>query len=325
MRATTTSPSGDGPVALHAYRDRHGACEVCVEIPADIEEQILRNGYAVVRGLLSPAELERLRSAAAGYFRHKPHARSDLGRNLPDAAHYLPAVHWLYEHPNVVAAMQAALGSNELVFTRHCDVHANRLSRWHKDSNGYFNGDCFADAKLGICKLGIYLEDHRERGGLMVRSASHHTADLNHGEARHLRTLAGDGIVFDVRLTHSGQQARLAERALLKASKLLSRALGARSSELFVRVKDGYWRVTGTPDRHALFVTYGLSTRRTAEFCRANMQRQLRQNAAAGITELGDDCRELARRLAAKGVLTYGINWGSAAVEADAEALASSS
>jgi hypothetical protein len=284
-----------------------------MHVPADTAEQIARDGYSVIRELLSGEEIGRLREAAAQYFATKPHARSNLGRNLPDAARFMPSIHWLYEHPNIVAAMRAALGSNHIVFTRHCDVHLNRLSGWHKDSNGYFTGDFFADAKLGVCKIGLYLEDHRERGGLMVRPATHHTPSLTQGTARHLETRAGDAIIFDVRLTHSGQQARLAERALLKASGLLPAAQRVRAAESIVQLKDLYWRLTGTPERYALFFTYGLNGERTAEFCRTTMARQARQNAAAGITEHGDDCSELAQRLAVKGVLTYGINWGGKA------------
>jgi hypothetical protein len=159
-----------------------------------LADRVDRDGYAIVEGLFTPAEIASLRETCDRFFATRPHMRSNLGRNLPNAVQYVPDIHWLYSHPRVIAAFREALGSDDVVFTRHCDIAQNRLSAWHKDTGHnppYFSGDFIHDDSCRVYKMAVYLEDHVDNDhGLWVRRGSHHIPNLESGEPLHLPTRA---------------------------------------------------------------------------------------------------------------------------------------
>ncbi len=230
-----------------------------------IKEAIERDGYAVVRSLLTPSEIDRLRDALIAHFAGEWRWEG-LGKHQPNAALEIPAISWLFTHPPIVAAFRTLFGREDLVFTTNCDAHMNMLSWWHKDTSegagGCFSGNYFAREKCGVYRAGVYLQDHLSNPhGLKVRRGSHHARWLDSGEAVILRTRAGDVVFFDIRTTHAGQFADPVETVLLRAGRWLRREAEAAA------IKDRYQRFLGKRQKLSIFFTYGMPGRDTDEFC----------------------------------------------------------
>jgi phytanoyl-CoA dioxygenase PhyH len=286
--------------------------EGALQIPADVREQLREQGYVILKGVFTSGELRSLRASCEAFFRRQKHMRSHLGRNMPDATRHVPAIHWLYSHPSVLAAFRAALGTEDILFTRHCDVAKNRLSDWHKDSGEvepYFSGDYFAAPDCRVYKMAVYLQPHRDGRGLWVRPGSHWTPDKESGEAVHLDTEAGDAIVFDVRLTHSGAFGGRVEGLLGSYGRRVLRSPHPKHDhELLVRLKDAYWRIRRRPDKFSIFFTYGSPNDFTREFSERNMERQRAQLEQFDFHGSLVSDERLIQTLLAEGVKVFGAD-----------------
>ncbi len=254
-----------------------------LEIPADVREQLHKQGYVILKRVFTSDEVHSLRTSCDNFFRNQKHMRSHLGRNMPNATRHVPEIHWLYSHPNVLAAFRAALGTEDILFTRHCDIAKNRLSGWHKDSGEaepYFSGDYFAAEDCQVYKMAVYLQPHRDGRGLWVKPGSHWTPDKESGEALHLDTEAGDAILFAVRRTHSGAFGGWVEKLLGRFGRRVFRSPHPKQDHaLLVRLKDAYWWVRRRSNKFSIFFTYGFPNNYTSEFSERNMERQRAQLA----------------------------------------------
>lgn len=323
----TTSTAGDGtplpPSAPEAGGQPRAPWHPVAAQPADrsalilprnLADQMQERGYAVIRNLLNLDDIRSLRESCEAFFLSKTHMRSNLGRNMPDATRHVPAIHWLYSHPNVLAAFRAALGRDDIVFTRHCDVAMNRLSSWHRDSGGptpYFSGDYIADDECRVYKMALYLQPHGADGnGLWVRHGTHRKHDQNDGEIRHLETELGDAVVFDVRLTHSGQFGDRFETWLKRLGSLILRTGNRKHDhEALLRIKESYWRLRGKRDKYSIFFTFGSPNEYTREFCERNMERQLYHLRQFDSTDTAAADTELIRELQSAEVRVFGADY----------------
>jgi hypothetical protein len=174
------------------------------------------------------------------------------------------------------------------MFTNHCDIHSGILSGWHKDDGmtamegGYFGSPAYHEDDCQVYKVAIYLQDHVvNTAGLSVRKGSHRFADLNEGPETYLKTRAGDVVVFDVRLTHSGQQDCIPIPIVMNQIKtgqgFVNNIFGRQFSysKLNNSLKFVYDRVAGT--KLSLFFTFGLPNDFTIKFSTNNMKRQVQQ------------------------------------------------
>lgn len=239
-------------------------------IPADIQYQVETVGACVVPGVLKPEEVQQLRDALYTYFDTQGRCY-DFGKTQPDAFSRLPDVRWLIGHPEILAAVRAAAGRDDIQFTFHSDAHCNMLSGWHTDTQAYFTPEEVSDEAFRVLKVGIYLQDHGDKSkqGLTIVPGSHRTGFLEEEQAVPVPTQAGDIIVFDVRIFHHGDKKTPLERLLGKTIK--SEPL---KYQLWKRLR---W-LTGRTDKLSIFFTYGVPNEHTTEFSRRNMQRQNRQN-----------------------------------------------
>jgi hypothetical protein len=161
-------------------------------------------------------------------------------------------------------------------------VQKDVLGGWHKDdgteeaspaNTGYFSRHTYDLDDCKVYKMGVYLQDHdHDKTGLWVREGSHRLASFRAGEVQYTNMRAGDVIVFDVRITHSGQFKSLLERKLLVLSKHVPQRFFDWS---FATARTAY-RALRSRERIALFFTFGLPNQHTIEFARSNMRRQLR-------------------------------------------------
>lgn len=130
-----------------------------------------------------------------------------------------------------------------------------------------------------VYKVAIYLQDHTNNlAGLKVKPGSHKIASTEVGEELYLKTRVGDVIIFDVRLTHSGQSDILPIPWLRKPLALIRKLFG---SSLDQPIKSAYELFFGT--KMSIFFTFGDSNNYTVAFAKNNMKRQLKQNQSSQV------------------------------------------
>jgi ribosomal protein L16/L10AE len=246
-------------------------------------QEIEEKGYVIFRNVLTAKEIDAARDAANRYF--ATHGGREVvggGLKQANAAVEVPEVRWLYHHPAILRCFRQALGQDEIMFTQHSDVQKDILNGWHKDDGtdparpqdpGYFQRFTYDLDDCKVYKAGVYFQDHeKDKNGLWVREGSHRIAGNDDGPVHYTGTKKGDVIIFDVRITHSGQFKSKLQRALIRASeKLPAKALverGLAESRRTLRKLLGRERV-------ASFFTFGLPNQHTIEFARANMRRQI--------------------------------------------------
>ena len=227
---------------------------------AELRAAIKRDGYVIVRGLLTDAEIRRLRDGLLDHFDRVTGGRSPwhwegLGKHQPAAASMIPSIAWLFSHRPIVDTFRELL-ADEPRFTGNCDAHMNMLSWWHKDTSegkgGCFIGDYFAREQVNVFRAGVYLQDHHLDGnGLRVRPGSQRTRSVVEGTQEVLASRAGDVIFFDIRLSHAGQMPDLLENVLLHTA----RRTGAEG--IGFAAKEAWRKLRSKQRKLSIFFTYG--------------------------------------------------------------------
>lgn len=107
-------------------------------------------------------------------------------------------------HPRIVGWAKEILGQDIVYYGESCIRTGNGGRGFHKD----FLVDTRSDA-LAL-RFALYLEDHSEHGGaLKVRLRSQRRVSRHVGVMMNVHTRAGDLVVFDPRLSHTGNSVRL--------------------------------------------------------------------------------------------------------------------
>lgn len=237
---------------------------------SSVREQVVRNGYATFAQVLTPEEVERIRTAVVNFFEQSGIPRF-FGKTQPDAFSRIPEIRWLITHPKILAAVCQCAGRDDIQFTFHSDCHMNMLSGWHTDTEAYFTSEESAPEDFQVFKVGIYLQDHlHDNQGLTVSEGSHLPPNrLLRDRIKALNTRAGDIIVFDVRLWHAGDQTNFLEKVFNKL---------APNEDIKYRAGLLFRLLSGRKQKVSVFFTYGAPNQYTLEFSRRNMIRQNKQN-----------------------------------------------
>ncbi len=261
------------------------------QINNNLTKQITDDGFVLIRNLLSQDEIKQLRKKVKDYFNNKG-VNLNKGLTQPNAAVEFPEISWIFYHPKILQVMSQLLGEQQIMFTSHCDIHCQTLSAWHKDDGmtvmdgGYFGQPMYGNEDCRVYKVAIYLQDHfHNNGGLTVRKGSHKYPSLDRGEEVYLKTKAGDAIVFDVRLTHTGQRdivpIPLVKKPIGLFKRILNRLFRINYAKIDRYLKSIYDKISG--ERLSIFFTYGLPNEYTKSFAINNMKRQMKQNESAEI------------------------------------------
>ncbi|MDD1427161.1 phytanoyl-CoA dioxygenase family protein [Dolichospermum sp. ST_sed9] len=252
----------------------------------NLKTNLSKDGFILIRGVLTEDEVTNLRKTLEAYFLHRG-VQIFGGLSQPNAAVLIPELDWVFSHPKIIDALKNLVENEKLMFTSHCDIHSGIVAGWHKDDGtssgksnlGYFDCLTYDVEDCQVYKVAIYLQDHTNNlAGLKVKPGSHKIASTEVGEEVYLKTRVGDVIIFDVRLTHSGQSDILPIPWLRKPLTLIRKLFG---SSLDQPIKSAYELFFGT--KMSIFFTFGYSNNWTVAFAKNNMKRQLKQNQSSQI------------------------------------------
>jgi hypothetical protein len=180
-----------------------------------VEGDIERDGFVLLRGVLSADEVERYRNGLAGAY-EPPGPMHRLG-----AVAAAPVMAELVDHPGVLDPVTSLLGWNVHVYHSHLDVHppepgAPTRYTWHQDG-GIQNRDLESTPRPRLSvKAAWWLSDVSRpgRGNLRVLPGSHRSNTLPRPPspdvpfpeppgAVDVLAEPGDVLLFDRRLWHA--------------------------------------------------------------------------------------------------------------------------
>ena len=253
----------------------------------DLRERMLEDGTVIVPGLLTTAEVARMKKAINDHFATRGLIYR-YGLVQPNAAVEVPELNWVYTHPKVINAYRQLFGRDDFVFTGHSDIHQNMGFGWHKDDGvdggKYFTAPYFVDG-CEVYKVGFYMGDHSTDGsGFYMKRGSHKFEELEQGSPEYVPSRPGDAVFFDVRITHRGKIFSVPEKALLIAGSLLRDNTG--TSRKGKALREAFQRARGIDPKQSMFFTFGAPNRFTDEFAHRNMDRQLLQLGGSSTSKI---------------------------------------
>lgn len=236
-----------------------------------ISQYLSTDGYVIVKEVYTFDECERVKSIIKNEKRRAQLLDHSDKFILPNAAHLLPELSDVITSQKLLNVMQSVFDNQKFCFTSHSDIHINTVAAWHKDDGKgkYFEGktDYFSSNSCKVYKIGMYLQDCVNSGGLTVKAGSHRTGysklglDYNSDDPEiYLPSTVGDIVIFDVRITHKGDSdlsTNLVQRFLKKLGLLHDKVLDYQ--------------------RFAMFFTFGLENEYTRIFSDKNMERQIHE------------------------------------------------
>ena len=230
-----------------------------------------RQGHAVVRGVLSPDQIDHLRAEVGTYLRSCGTPRYG-GKVQLRGMHVLPAVARLLASDEIVRILRAYTAGGKPILTGECDLTMNTIAGWHKDLLEDMHLEAAADDDAFLVrKLAIYLQDQPagSREVLKVRPKSHLARNGPDLPAIPLAVRAGDILIFDVRIDHAGRLPTLAEKVLRRGLRLT--ATDAEAS--LTRLRSALRRASRDVDRIGVFATFGPDDDWTRAYERAGRHR----------------------------------------------------
>lgn len=194
-------------------------------ITTDEREQFERDGFLLLRGVLTPDEVAHYTEAMdREYDRAKAAGElaADGSHHKLSAVSSVPALANLIDHPRAFSYIWSYLGWNVHIYHSHVDVHPPLPApkpawwHWHQDG-GRQNREIETDPRpMMSLKLGFWLSDVSEtgRGNLMVVPGSHKLNWLPGPPKRdvpwpapegaiEVQVSPGDVVFFDRRIWHA--------------------------------------------------------------------------------------------------------------------------
>jgi hypothetical protein len=190
--------------------------DITLENPGRAIPLLEQNGYAVIRNVLSAAEVDRARAVCDEYILADADAETEIEAN---ALLKKPELAFMFDERLVQACIMWLGGT--LAYYPNFLVRLNRYTDWHVD-HGFVpeyltQAGHLYDANFRHLQCIVYLQDNvpGKGGGLDVRPRSHqwvangHFPEYGDFESSYpdivsVDSRAGDLIVFDGRLMHRG-------------------------------------------------------------------------------------------------------------------------
>ena len=178
-------------------------------------------GYAVVRNVIDPAEVARIKTKCESYLKQDHAEETEVEASEFIATEEFTSIPF---DADVIRILKAALDGQVAIYPNFV-VRINRYTNWHID-NGFHpdfhdDPDHLLGDRFSHLQCMVYLQDNDEieGGGLDVVHGSHKWHEkgvapqlsemkVNPDDVVSLKSRAGDMIMFDGRLIHGGTPAK---------------------------------------------------------------------------------------------------------------------
>jgi len=254
-----------------------------------LNQALLNDGFVLVKDVISAELIDNIRnlgkihSSISGIKKHN-------GVRQPHAFRFAPFIVELFSEKKLIKALSESIGSSDWFITNHADLHSNALSGWHKDdgmsygNGGYFREPIYHIDNPFVFKCAIYFQDHIDfNDGLTVIKGSHRSPEIKKGLEEHVSLKKGDIIIFDPRLSHTGQISpipspltKYGEELIKKHQKDILKIQEDKQLDKSLKEKKSlnlFRKISGT--RQSIFFTFARDDKYSRIFAIENMKRQL--------------------------------------------------
>ena len=254
----------------------------------DSKKILDKYGFVIYENVLDKNFLKLIRKNVIQDLRKfgKRQGLNSTALKLPNAAVHMSCLKDIFSHPQIINKLKYFI-SDKLVFTLHAEAHSGMISDWHKDdgtlggkSKGYFGEWTYGNSEVQVYRVALYFQDHiKNSAGLSVVPGSHKRDPKdNSGEPITLNTNLGDIIIFDPRLTHSGQKDVIPlnwNRKNYWVKKILDfiRKVPFLGKILSTLIKIIYIKIFG--GKASVFFAYGADNEWTWRYSVGHMKRQI--------------------------------------------------
>lgn len=236
-----------------------------------LQEQFKELGFVVLRGVLSSDEIKYARQQLIEIFRETDHgAWWTPSLNIANCLSRYPHLSWIALNNKIIENVRTIFGARDITFVNVFGIQKNMLSGWHRDDgsghanqgDSYFGNIDLMNESLKCVRVAIYLQGHDENyPGLYVKPRSHLQRSEIGENYECLQISAGDIVLFDVRLIHSGTFAgKFTQFALGKVKgglKIYIKVISDLARKIFLSLSS---------PKLSIFLVYGLSNQYTSTY-----------------------------------------------------------
>ncbi len=175
-----------------------------------LKEYIGRDTQSTLRSLLEGKISKGAKQASILHLKDYPKADFLLGDVL--AVRELERFNCIFFGSESIEAIKALLNTDELLYWGDSSIQFGEAARgFHKDNVD--RGDGTQDdwsREYDLVRCGFYFQDHTQHsGGLKVRLGSHNIPNHLDGPIADICSQYGDLVIWNMRLTHSGNNRKL--------------------------------------------------------------------------------------------------------------------
>lgn len=256
----------------------------------DKKQKLLNDGYIIGKEIISAKTISFLEKHAK---LHKNHSgiHKHSGVRQPHAFRKAPFTIEIFNEKKLINLISEIFATSDWYITNHADLHSNALSGWHKDdgmtygNGGYFGEELYYLENPNVFKVAVYFQDHRDfEDGLTIVPGSHRESAVHDSTQRdlHIETNVGDVLIFDPRLSHTGQLAPIPKPITSFGEKIIGsiedkvKTIEAKSlpqEEKNKQILEIFRNKVG--QRSSLFFTVAIDSDPSNIFSIKNMTRQL--------------------------------------------------
>lgn len=160
----------------------------------DIPRIFWRDGFVILRGLFTPAEVLSMREEALGL--------DNLNLDLLS----IPGLRGVLLDDRLLDVVRSLIGDHLVYFGDSSVWRGTAVPGFHKDNPDKFDSNAPDwKGRYPLVRFGIYTQSHKGKpDGLDLRRGSHEHCSIEVGEHVYAETEPGDVVIWNLRTTHSG-------------------------------------------------------------------------------------------------------------------------